>query len=649
MAVRDGRAARLRRALVGRPLALVALLYAAAAVAATCTALGSFGSGFIANDRLGGGEPPAGDHLQSVYRFWLVGHQLEHGHAPWKDPYSFQPIVEQQTVVGGWPFGFPFWPLDAAFGPVVAWNVLLLGTVVAAGLLTYWWLRSLALGPLPAALGGLAFAIAPYRLEQSAGHILGWIAVLLPLALLAIEHSGVASTRRRAHAWAAVAALSTTSIALSGQVNLALGAVPLVLVYALVRSGRLAVAWAAAGSAAAAAIGLAIRYTLIAGSPEERGRSIGEVRHYSAEAVDFLNRWHAPRSEEFVYLGWLTVALGLAGFVSLLPRRRGLAILLGVAVVVPVLLALGTNLPGYTTVWRHFPPLHFSRVPGRFLPIADLALAALAAFACAAVLARAGRRATAVGGALLALVALDLIVLPLSATAADPDNGAYRALAASPPGRVLELPLFEPGVHYASVYDYYRLQAPREQPGGYSTLAPDEAFRFYERYKRLNCGVWLPGDEAALTSLGIRRIVFHRGLYIQAHRRGAWFAWRSLLGLGLGPAVQDGAVALFAPGQAGAPTPIAEPPRSRPILCSGWRGRTMLGRQATIWLWGEGQLAMTFFSSTPTTVRIFAGGELLDQRFFDGFVTLRATLADMRWHPLLIEGPPGLRLGEITF
>ena len=52
-------------------------------------------------------RPPAGDHLQSVYRFWLVGHQLEQGEAP-GGIYSFQPIVEPQTVLGGWPFGLPF-------------------------------------------------------------------------------------------------------------------------------------------------------------------------------------------------------------------------------------------------------------------------------------------------------------------------------------------------------------------------------------------------------------------------------------------------------------------------------------------------------------------------------------------------------------
>jgi hypothetical protein len=275
----------------------------------------------MANDRLGAGEPPAGDHLQSVYRFWLVGHQLEHGEAPWKDPYSFQPVVEPQTVLGGWPFGFGFWPLETAFGPVVAWNLLLLGTIVAAGLLTYGWLRCLELGRLGAALGGLAFALAPYRLEQSAGHLLGWVALLLPLALLAVERARVAPTPARTQAWGATAALAVASIPLAGQLHLALGAVPLVLAYAAVRFSRASFVWALAGSLVAVGIGVAIRYTLIAGSPEGSGRSVDELRRYSAEPVDFVNRWHAPRSEEFVYLGWLTPALALTGLVFLARRR----------------------------------------------------------------------------------------------------------------------------------------------------------------------------------------------------------------------------------------------------------------------------------------------------------------------------------------
>jgi hypothetical protein len=590
----------------------------------------------MANDRLGAGEPPAGDHLQSVYRFWLVGHQLEHGEAPWKDPYSFQPIVEPQTVLGGWPFGFGFWPLEAAFGPVVAWNLLLLGTIVAAGLLTYGWLRRLELGRFGAALGGLAFALAPYRLEQSAGHLLGWVALLLPLALLAVERARVAPTPARTHGWGATAALAVASIPLAGQLHLALGAVPLVLAYAALRFSRTSFAWALAGSLVAVGIGIAVRYTLIAGSPEESGRSVDELRRYSAEPVDFVNRWHAPRSEEFVYLGWLTPALALAGLVFLARRRRGLAVLFGIAGLLPVLLALGVNLPGYELVWRHFAPLHFTRVPGRLLPIADLALAGLLAFACAGLVRRAGSRSIAVASALVVLIVLDLAVQPLSATAADPGNGAYRALAATPPGRVLELPVFEPGQHFGSVYDYYQLQEAREQPGGYSTIAPQAVFDFAFTHNRLSCGVWLPGDGADLERIGITRVLFHRGLYAQAHRSGAWFAWRGLQEAGFSPVAADGGVTLFAPGARSRSAPVAEPARAEPILCSGWQGRTMLGRQATIWLYGGGSVSVRF--SGNARVRLLVDGR-----------SSAAALGESGWHSLLLTAPrAGLRLESIS-
>ena len=42
-----------------------------------------------------------------------------------------------------------------------------------AGLLACAWLRELGLARAPALVGGLAFAIAPYRVAQSVGHLLG--------------------------------------------------------------------------------------------------------------------------------------------------------------------------------------------------------------------------------------------------------------------------------------------------------------------------------------------------------------------------------------------------------------------------------------------------------------------------------------------
>ena len=144
-----------------RRFSLLALLYTGAVLTAIGPPLGAFSSEFISTGLPGFGEAASGDHLQAAYRFWLVGHQLLGGHAPWIDPYSFQPLVDPQVVFGGWPFGLAFWPLDALFGPVLAWNLLLVLVAVGCGLLTYAWLEELDLPPWSAALGGLAFAVAP--------------------------------------------------------------------------------------------------------------------------------------------------------------------------------------------------------------------------------------------------------------------------------------------------------------------------------------------------------------------------------------------------------------------------------------------------------------------------------------------------------
>jgi hypothetical protein len=595
----------------------------------------------------GYGEPPAGDHLQTVYRFWLVGHQLADGAAPWKDPYSFQPLVEQQTVLGGWPFGFLFWPLEMLFGPVVAWNLLLLGTIIVAGLLTYAWLRSLGLGAWAAGVGGLAFAVAPYRLDQSAsGHVLGWAALFIPLSLWAIERGRVASTRHGEHVWGAVSAAALASIALSGQLHLALGAVPFVLVYALLRRRAVPLAWTAGGAVAAAAVSLVVRYTLIAGSPEEGGRSLDDVRRFQAEWVDLLDRWHRPGSEEFVYVGWLTPLLALVGVAALWRRHKGLAALLGLGALVPVLLALGTNLPTYSALWHVLPPLRFPRVPERFMPIADLALAALVAYAVAWATGRAGRRAAPVAAALLVLVALDLGTQPLSATAADPDNAAYAAL--SGPGRTLDFPIFDPGIHYGSVYDYYELQSRRERPSGYDSIAPEAAYAFAFTYNRLSCGVWLPGDDEVLRSAGVTNVFLHAGVYQQAKDATAWFAWRGLQEAGWGPVARGGPVTLFRPGGPATAPAVAEPPRWERVFCRGWRERTMIERQAPVWVYGEGTYQVHVGSDVPIALRLSADGSAQDRRLVTGNTMLSVRLDGFRWHAIVFDASrPGLRLDEI--
>jgi hypothetical protein len=506
----------------------------------TWPAVQHLGSHFMADAQPRRGHVAPGDYLQSSYQLWLVGHQLEHGRAPWLDPYSFRPEVSPRVNFGGWPFGIPYWPLEAAFGPVVAWNLLLLLSYLAAGLLVYGWLRELRLGRGAALVGGLAFALAPYRVAQSAGHMLGLVAILLVLALWAFERA-----RRGSAWWFLLSTAALASIPLSGQVHLALGAVPFFVLYAAVRSRRArAVAGVAAAVLASIGAGLLVRSLAISGSVGEGGRKLSQVTHYSADWDGFVTRQSPHGSERFVYLGWATLILAALGLGLLVARGRyGLAAVLGIGVVVPVLLALGTNFPLYSPLWHALPPFRYPRVPERLLPIACLCLAALVAFATSH-----ARSRIAVPLLVGALVLLDLHVKVYAALPADPGNAAYAAVRGQPAGRLLELPVFLPDRHLGSIYLYYDMQAARQRPEGYSTVAPVEADRTARRLRPLSCGDWSkhPG---LLHDLGVRYVALHEDLYERNPpvRPGCLRpAMRGLTRHGFRPLDRDGPVALFA-------------------------------------------------------------------------------------------------------
>jgi hypothetical protein len=491
-------------------------------VLATWPAIRHIDGHYLARPAAGYGEAAAGDHLQLGWSLWLVGHQLEGGEAPWHDPYSFRPEAEAPPIVQGWLLGLPYWPLDRLFGPVWAYDLLVLATFVAAGGLACWWLRALGL-PFGAALaGGLVFTLAPYRVGQSTGHLLGLISFLLPAMLLLLE-------RRRV--WAAAAVLA--AIPLSGQLHLALGAVPLFAGYTWARLPARRWARAAVGAAVALAVGALVERAVVDGSIAEERRSLAQVERYSAELSDFVTRGVGSGVEELVFLGWLTPLLAVFGLAVAWGWRRGLAWLLGLAAVVPILLALGTNLPLYERLWDAFSPLRLARVPERLLPIACLAIAALVAIALTRV-----RHGLLVAG-LIVLLAIDVHVPVFGAVRPDAASPAYAAIAG--PGRLLELPVIRPDIHFGSVYLGYARQAPRERPQGYSTTAPEAADRWARRNRGLSCGRGAVRD-------GVRYVVVHRGVYRQSGFFGAGCpaaAERALRAQGFGLLRRDGALALY--------------------------------------------------------------------------------------------------------
>ena len=596
----------------------------------------------------GNGEAAPGDHLQSDYRLWLAGHQLEHGRAPWIDPYSFQPEAGSQVNAAWWPFGLPYWPLDRLLGSVLAWNVFTLLALFAAGVLAMLWLLELELSVLAAAAGGLAFEIAPYRVMQSRGHLLGPTSLLLALALWAFERAR--ATGR--WGWWLVSWAALASIPLSGQVHLALGATPFFVLYALCRSTeRRVLVGTAVGAVLAVLAGILIRQTVIAGSIDSGGRSLAEVRVYSATGFDFLSRNTRHGVEAFVFLGWLTPLLAIAGLALLvLGRELRLAIALGVGAVVPVVLALGTHFPLYSPLWHAFPPLRYPRVPERLMPIACLCLAALLAIAVDWVVRRpeAQRIPPLALGAIVAVVLLaDLHVRAFHASAADASNTAYAAVKQAPPGRLVELPVFTPDVHYGSVYLYYEQQVLRDRPLGYSTTAPRKADVVARHLLPLNCGDWTTGVADRLRILKVSAITLHQGVYVDnpVVADTAWMAWHGLVANGWRPTATDGAVTAFVRGRSSTAPPFPEPPRDDAIFCGGWFppdevGHQMSSSHATLWVYGNGALSLFLGSPEPLTVRISVDGhpgatyvlrKLLPQN------PTRVGLSGARWHLVALE------------
>ncbi len=577
-------------------------MYLAAGAAATWPAILHARSHFLSGGAPAHGEASPGDHLQTLYHYWLVGHQFEHGRAPWRDPYTFRPEAKQQPNFPGWPYGILFWPLGAVFGLVGGWNALQILFYVLAGLAACAWLRELGLPRGPALAGGLAFAIAPYRVEQSVGHLLGPISILIPLSLWAFERA-----RRGTRWWLALAVATLASIPLSGQVHLALGAIPFFLGYAFCRTrDRGLLLGAGAGAVAAIGAGLVVRQTVIEQSTQSGGRSLDEIGFYSAQVGDFVSRHvdHA-RSEQFVFLGWVTPLVALAGLLLLIRSRRyALATILGLGTFVPIVLALGTRTPIYSAFWHALPPFRFPRVPERLLPIACLCIAALFAHAVAQ------SRRTIVAALAIALLLVDLHA-QVYGKSAPGDPGVIPSAS----GRLLELPVFDPGVHYGSVYLWYDTAAQRQRPAGYSTTAPKQAKQVADRLQRLNCGDWSGDMAGELKRLGVGAIALHRGLYVRnpAVPSTGWFASGGLLAHGWQVQRTAGPVWLFERAGSGIAPRRVEPVHSRPIFCQGWfantagAGRYMSETHAPFWIYGSGAFQLEFAPS-PLTPHVTIDG-----------------------------------------
>jgi hypothetical protein len=217
----------------------------------------------------------------------------------------------------------------------------------------------------------------------------------------------------------------------------------------------------------------------------------------------------------------------------------------------------------------------------------------------------------------------------------------------APPGRLLEVPVFLPDIHYGSVYQYYNTGPRRERPGGYSTTAPVVADVTARRLQPLNCGDWTTHPGLELQRLGVREIAFHRGLFVlNPYAPGrTWFAWRALVQHGYRPWAHGGAITILDRLHSHGPAPrapVPEPSRGQAWLCSGWYandgdGRAMSSGHASLWVYGT-NVHLDLRSHARIPVRISVDGSpRLTHTFTRAVEVIPVDLGKPGWHLVSLD------------
>ncbi len=527
--------------------------------------------------RLGSSTPGGGDPLLQIWIARWVQHALVTNPLRLYDANIFYPyhntLAYSDSNVPAALLSAPVYLLTG--NPILAVNLLVLGTFVLAAGGVYALMVALTGNRAAGFLAGLAYAFLPYRFAHiyhlnQLGH--AWTPwVLLALVLLVQRHAksqrdlGVDDTPRPRDAWRLAVAFGVlfavqvvTSFYVAFQLVFAVGIALVVAVVAepATRSwrflGQLAVAGAVAG---AIILPLALPYLRVR---DELGleRTVREAERYRAELTSYFKVtgenafWERlPErggSEDILFPGGVALvgaALGLLAW-----RRRPA---LTTAAVVTGLIALiislgptwhperggGTPLP-YRFLYDHFPFFKAMRVPARFGVLTDFAVVVLAAsgFAWVWELLAARLRpqvAQLVGigatAAVSLLILVELHAAPFPLTAVDRSAEAsapYRWLAEQPDkGAVMEFPVIElgQGERPITLAMYWSTLHWKPLVQGYSGFAPPslEVIQntFIGDMKRPNGTVaeaisFVTGDDiGVLQDLGVRYILLHQYSY----------------------------------------------------------------------------------------------------------------------------------------
>jgi hypothetical protein len=143
---------------------------------------------------------PPGDNFEYPYKLWWFAQAWLRGQSPFFIPDVFYPygypVALSETTLTHMALGLP---LTLAGGEVISYNLLIIGSFVLSGLGMWLWVTQLTGQRLAAAVAGMAFTYAPYRMAHAgAGHLPLLGTAWFPLLFLSLDNLIEWPTRRRA-------------------------------------------------------------------------------------------------------------------------------------------------------------------------------------------------------------------------------------------------------------------------------------------------------------------------------------------------------------------------------------------------------------------------------------------------------------------
>ena len=331
-----------------------------------------------------------GDALLSMWRLQWITHALSTDVRHLFDGNIFYPHTRtlaftDATLLEGL-IAFPF--LAAHANPVLVYNVLLLGGMIASGLSMFVLARHLT-GDADAALVAAAiFTLAPYRIEHYMHLELQWT-MWMPLALWGVHRIYETGTMRFGAITGALLGLQLISCMYYGAfLGMMVGALAVLLALAQPRLARRAAAPLVLGAMLPAIVVLIYGQPYLANARELGTRGPGEIASFSARVISYVTApqenwlwgWTAFRfhGEELRLLPGAT-AIGLA-LVAFLRRSQRLVWIYAAMAALAFELSLGVNGWLYRWLYTHVWALEAFRAPARFAILVCCALAVLAAF-----------------------------------------------------------------------------------------------------------------------------------------------------------------------------------------------------------------------------------------------------------------------------